>query len=182
MRLKDVESRKAFLIKRYNKGKALNVGCGGLHLDNAVNFDMNPIKKPDIIGDFHYLPFKDKSFDVVFALDIIEHTKTPDVLLNELGRVGNNIIIECLDFDLCPENWIADKTHFFYINQKILRELLSPSGYHVFHFLRIHTNGKHFRKSMLVGVKKQKLLDKQIYFLVSFYHACRRALERMLEN
>ena len=180
MQLKEVEIRKAFLIKRYYNGKVLNVGSGGLYLDGAVNFDLNQMKKPDICGDFHYLPFKDRSFDVVFALDIIEHTTNQKALLNELERVGNNVIVECLDFDLCPLNWTADDTHFSYINKKIMVELLSPRRYHVFDFVRVHIDGKHFRKSMLVGVKKPNLFDKQMYFLISIYHACLRILEKFI--
>lgn len=180
MQLKKVESRKAFLIKHYYKGKVLNVGSGGLYLDGAVNFDLNQMKKPDICGDFHYLPFKDQSFDVVFALDIIEHTTNQDALLNELERVGNNVIVECLDFDLCPMNWTADDTHFSYINNKTMFELLSPRGYQIFDFIRVHVDGKHFRKSMLVGVKKPNLFDKQMYFLISIYHACLRIFEKSI--
>jgi len=180
-RLEGVESRKAFLIKRYHSGEALNVGSGELYLDGAVNFDINQMKKPDIVGDFHNLPFKEGSFDVVFAFDIIEHTKTPDILVNEMERVGNNIVIECLDFDLCPTNWEADETHFFYMNKKTFGELLVPRGYHMFQFIRVYINGKHFRKNMLVGVKKQKFLDKQMFLLNSFYYAYRRVLEKILE-
>lgn len=180
MQLKEVELRKAFLIKRYYNGKVLNVGSGGLYLDGAVNFDLNQMKKPDICGDFHYLPFKDRSFDVVFALDIIEHTTNQKALLNELERVGNNVIVECLDFDLCPMNWVADETHFSYINKKIMVKLLSPRSYKVFNFVRVHIDGKHFRKSMLVGVKKPNLFDKQIYFLVSIYHTCLRIFEKII--
>ncbi|MGD9778269.1 methyltransferase domain-containing protein [Methanomethylovorans sp.] len=179
MTLRNIEPRKAFLIKHYKENRILNVGSGGLYLKNAINIDMNALKKPDIRGDFHHLPFKDKSFDVAFALDIIEHTETPEILLNELERVSNNVIVECLDFDLCPANWTDDKTHVYYINRKTMKEILSPRGYNLFHFVRLHLEGEHFRKSMLVGVRKPKLFDKQMFLLISAKHAFTRFLEKV---
>lgn len=163
-----VDPRKEFLIKRYNQGRIFNVGCGKLYLDNAVNFDFDPSVIPDVIGDFHYLPFKNETFDTIFAFDIIEHTKSPNNLLDELSHVihkDGNIIIECLDFDLCPEDWRADPSHVTYFNKKIFEEMFKERGYKCFDF----------GKEMLIGVKKAKAFDKSLCF---FY----RNLKNLLKN
>lgn len=155
---KGVDPRKEFLIKRYKHGRVLNVGCGRLYIDGAVNFDIRPDIKTDVIGDFHHLPFKNESFDTIFAFDIIEHTKAPEVLLNELLRVkhkNGNIIIECLDFDLCPQNWKNDSTHKTYFNKEIFTNFLSKKGFSCFDF----------GKEMLIAIKKPKLFDKFLCFV-----------------
>lgn len=179
MKLDYIEERKAFLLDHYKGQKIVNVGSGGLYLENAIYVDMNKMKKLDIIGDFHHLPFKSNSFDVAFALDIIEHTRNPELLLDELERVSTNVIVECLDFDLCPANWTNDDTHVYYINKKSMKDLMAPRGYKLFEFLRLHTEGKHFRKSMLVGVKEQKKFDKQMYFFISMKLAFKRILNKL---
>lgn len=155
-----IDIRKQFLVKRYAKGNILNVGCGRLHLDNAVNLDMNKDLKPDIIGDFHHLPFKDKQFDCVFAFDIIEHTTTPENMLNEVERVGKNAVIECLDFDFCKKNWEDDSTHVTYFNKDIYEKVLRPRGYKCFSF----------GNEMIVAVKEPLILDKELCFFYRLYN------------
>lgn len=166
----DLDNRKAFLIKRYyKKGKILNVGSGGLYIEGAVNVDINPKYRPDIIADFHHLPFKDNSFDVVLALDIIEHTESPEILLNELLRVSKEdgcIIIECLDFDICKQNWINDPTHKTYFNYYIFKNFLSPKGFKVFYLYG----------GMMVGIKNPKIGDKYLCYL---YAVLRNQLRRL---
>lgn len=130
-----IDSRKAYLIKKYAKGMVLNVGCGNLKLKNAVNVDINKDYKPDVLADFHNLPFRDNSFDSVIAFDVIEHTSHPEILIKELIRVAKSsgvIVVECLDFDVCPENWVSDPTHKYFINISVLRRLLEPFGFRVF--------------------------------------------------
>lgn len=120
----NVSIRKKILIKLFNRGRVLNIGCGSLKLKNAVNLDINPDVKPDIIADLNNpLPFKDKSFDVVFAFDIIEHVKDPEKLVMEVERVSRRSVWFCLDFDECRENWYADPTHISYMNWKIWKKL-----------------------------------------------------------
>lgn len=66
----------------------LNVGCG----DNKpkykgvriINIDIDPKYNPDIICDFHMLPFKDESFDAILNYRIAESLNIPlDVFVDE---------------------------------------------------------------------------------------------------
>ncbi|RLF07947.1 MAG: hypothetical protein DRJ64_02005 [Thermoprotei archaeon] len=154
--------RKAVLIKRYAKGRVLNVGSGSMYLKNAINLDINRGKPVDVLADFHFLPFKDKVFDV------IEHSNRPEILLRELERVcknEGNIIIETADFDVVPKNWIADKDHKTYMNKKIFRELLGER-YSLFNI----------GKEMLIGVKKSSILDRLFYRLLTILVAIYKKL------
>jgi len=89
------------LLLKFLKGRILDVGCnyGDFHkfviergrevsgevygLDIEVtNYKDNMVK-----GDAHFLPFKDESFDSVFAGEIIEHLTNPAQFLKEVERV-----------------------------------------------------------------------------------------------
>jgi ubiquinone/menaquinone biosynthesis C-methylase UbiE len=44
-------------------------------------------KNTDVVGDAHYLPFKDQTFDLAVALNVFEHLREPHVAAAELRRV-----------------------------------------------------------------------------------------------
>lgn len=96
-------------------GNVLEVGCGAgyslVHLqkyyDTKVSFsacDIDPElvrlakeKNPNVmceVGSIYDLPYKDKSFDTVYCLEVMEHLEDPKKALEELARVTRkNIII-----------------------------------------------------------------------------------------
>ena len=85
----------------------LDVGCGGGFLSNALathtykvtGVDMsveslNAAKRHDatktvtyLEADAYKLPFANESFDVITAMDFLEHVSKPDVVLKEIARV-----------------------------------------------------------------------------------------------
>ena len=133
--------RKYWILSKLN-GWILNVGCGNLKID-GVNLDHNINVKPDILADFHSLPFRDKAFDYAVAFDILEHSHKPSELIKEMERVSKKQVIEVLDFDKCPGNWAADSDHKYYINRRILEELLPD--YQIFEVRRMLFGLKGFR-------------------------------------
>ena len=152
--------RKSFVIWRYHKrgAKILNIGCGNLKIRSndsyVVNVDIDPSVKPDIICDALRLPFKDDVFDIIFAFDILEHVTNPVALISEMERVcksNGNIVIWCLDFDVCPYNWYADKDHKYYINESIFKIILPQ-----YSILK-------FGKDVLIAVRRLNLVDKLIF-------------------
>jgi ubiquinone/menaquinone biosynthesis C-methylase UbiE/uncharacterized protein YbaR (Trm112 family) len=53
-----------------------------------ISVDINPTYfGVDAICDAHKLPFKDKSFDVVCAFEVLEHLEEPWTAINEINRV-----------------------------------------------------------------------------------------------
>lgn len=114
--------RKRWILGK-TRGLVLNVGCGHLKVD-GVNLDVNMAVNPDVTADFHNLPFREKIFDHVVCFDVLEHSDEPRRLVNEVERVGKNIVFEVLDFDKARENWMQDPSHMFYVNKKILKKFL----------------------------------------------------------
>jgi len=85
----------------------LDVGCGAGLLTNALALEGHAVtgidlsiqslrvaQKRDVTQKVHYLtanaynlPFSKKSFDVVCAMDILEHVESPEKLIEEASRV-----------------------------------------------------------------------------------------------
>lgn len=83
-------------------GRVLDVGCGtGLMLSELaqwepVGFDFSPLAlafcrsrgiRGLVQGDVVRLPFADASFDLILALDMMEHVERDDLLIREFNRV-----------------------------------------------------------------------------------------------
>ncbi len=61
--------------KLFNKSRVV---CSDVHLQF----------KPDLILDGHEIPFKDDTFDLVLAAQVIEHTLKPWIFASEIARVS----------------------------------------------------------------------------------------------
>jgi 2-polyprenyl-6-hydroxyphenyl methylase/3-demethylubiquinone-9 3-methyltransferase len=90
-----------------NSGKILDVGCGGGFLANELarqGYEVTGVdlaeeslkvaRKHDITKSVHYeiadaykLPYESESFDVVTAMDFLEHVDKPDEVIIEFSRV-----------------------------------------------------------------------------------------------
>lgn len=104
MHNKSLEIRFKKIIRpcRFLKGmKVLDVGCRDMvlkdYLPNYISYtaaDLNA-KKGIIKIDLnkHKLPFKDKTFDYVFCLEVLEHIHSPFKVLSELKRVSKKYVI-----------------------------------------------------------------------------------------
>lgn len=57
----------------------------GIDLDPRVT--SNPLLDEGVIGDLCQLPFPDQSFDVAFAIYVLEHIAEPDRFIAEVSRV-----------------------------------------------------------------------------------------------
>ena len=85
------------IIKKYTKGKILDVGCGTGYAQrrvgkNTIGLDLTYEllelnKNSRVCGDALNIPFKTNSFDLVYSINIIEHVKHPQKLINECKRV-----------------------------------------------------------------------------------------------
>lgn len=81
-----------YFIRKYaTKKKTLDIGCGNSpyskYFPKRVGVDIEKSKNADILGDAHALPFKDKTFNFVLATELLEHTKDPQKVINEIWRV-----------------------------------------------------------------------------------------------
>jgi len=82
-------------------GNILDVGCDIRQLKEALPSGIDYIGvdllgKPDILVELdrnHSLPFKDKSFDLVFCSEVLEHLEDIHFVFDELCRVSRKYVI-----------------------------------------------------------------------------------------
>jgi uncharacterized protein YbaR (Trm112 family)/predicted SAM-dependent methyltransferase len=67
----------------------LHIGAGATaqKYPNCVEFEHKIFKHTDVVGDAHRLPFRDGSFDRVFAFNVFEHLREPARAATEVARV-----------------------------------------------------------------------------------------------
>ncbi len=69
----------------------LDIGAGSTDykdiFPNRTTLDIDPARKPDIVGDAEKLPFKDASWDAIICSEVFEHLPHPEKVVSELWRV-----------------------------------------------------------------------------------------------
>ena len=67
----------------------LNIGCGNNIMCNAINLDREKRQGVDVVWNLNDLPlpFKEKSFKIIYASHIIEHIIDPYGLVVDLTRI-----------------------------------------------------------------------------------------------
>lgn len=115
----------------------LDVGSGTpsryhmpLETENTVHIDLSrKAHGVSVVCDTHFLPFRDKSFSVVYAGHILEHLDNPFLGLQEWARVsGKKVIIKVSNGDFFK--WgSSSKNHIFswtrYTFANLLRRVFS---------------------------------------------------------
>ena len=80
-----------FLKKHASSERIVDVGSGNSSYNrffpNRIAVDLDPARKPDIIGDAHNLPFGDGEVDAILSTDVFEHLKDPVRAVSEMKRV-----------------------------------------------------------------------------------------------
>lgn len=115
----------------------LNLGSGVGAFDNhlskeirVVNLDIEPSRPHlDIIADAHHLPIKNESFDIVYSIAVLEHTKKPWIVADEIARIlrpGGYVVLE-LPF----LNVIHDEHDYFRFTDKGIRSLFDEDRFEV---------------------------------------------------
>ena len=76
-------------ILRKGEEFILHIGAGASaqKYPNCVEFEHKIFKHTDVVGDAHQLPFRDNSFDRVFAFNVFEHLRKPERAAAEIARV-----------------------------------------------------------------------------------------------
>lgn len=69
----------------------LEIGCGNNKIKGAIGVDIKRTKATDLISDLNsFLPFKDCTFDIIYAVDVLEHVKDVILVMEEIHRVAKN--------------------------------------------------------------------------------------------
>ncbi|PYK72558.1 MAG: glycosyltransferase, partial [Verrucomicrobia bacterium] len=76
-------------ILRKGDGVILHIGAGATpqKYPTCIEFEHKIFKHTDVVGDAHQLPFRDGSFDRVFAFNVFEHLREPARAAAEVARV-----------------------------------------------------------------------------------------------
>lgn len=123
-------------IKKFLNGKTvLEIGSFDDYLKKAVKnkkilcTDIIP-KKNVIKQDVENLTFKDKSFDNVLCLEVLEHTKNPVKAIKELERVTKKRLIISVPYEPWFTFWrfmIWEKEHLWALSPKIFKTYLGKA-------------------------------------------------------
>lgn len=85
------EDRMINLTEKYRnrvKGLVLNVGSGIKNESNRdINLDIDAFPNVSVVGDGHYLPFKNDCVDMVVNRYVLEHVRDPKKVVLEMHRV-----------------------------------------------------------------------------------------------
>ena len=88
-----------FLKHHASSVKIVDIGSGNSsynrYFPNRIAVDIDPARKPDIIGDAENLPFKDGEVEAILSTDVFEHLKNPVKATSEMYRVlkkGGHVI------------------------------------------------------------------------------------------
>jgi SAM-dependent methyltransferase len=98
-----LDDKKKFLMKAVGRNKkVLDIGCGngyvssilvqqneviGVDISKSALIDAKMLGLSALVSDIRTIPFEERSFDVVLALDILEHLFDPVGLLEEANRI-----------------------------------------------------------------------------------------------
>ena len=76
-------------ILHENNDFVLHIGAGGTaaKYPRCIEFEHKLFKNTDVVGDAHQLPFRDNTFDRVFAFNVFEHLAEPSKASAEIYRV-----------------------------------------------------------------------------------------------
>jgi SAM-dependent methyltransferase len=68
-----------------NEAVILDIGCGNRRLaKNVINFDIEKEHNINVVGDGHFLPFKENSFDLIICQAVLEHVIKPQVVVDDI--------------------------------------------------------------------------------------------------
>lgn len=114
-----------------DKPLILNIGCGerfiggeNLKEFRIINLDIIKLPGVDLISDAHYLPFEDNSFDLAICQAVLEHTKRPWMVVNEIYRVLKDGGIAYVEVPFL-QGFHASPTDYYRFTLHGVEELLS---------------------------------------------------------
>jgi len=144
----------------------LDVGCGSQPKGHVNTDRVKTLKVSNFIQcDAHFLPFRNKSFEVVYASHLLEHCECPLKVLKELGRVAKYIVYLHVPYgDKHPDD---DPTHLYSWTMQSFKNLLSK----VFLRVEVYTTERIAYKFMATKYINRSLIpDLLLLFLRKIRH------------
>lgn len=110
-------------INRYGKVTVLDIN------KNALDLIPDDLVENKILADACNIPLKDKSFDLVLALDVLEHIKDDYKVISEIKRILKNngrFIFTVPAYNFLFSSHDSYLNHFRRYDKKTLKNLLKP--------------------------------------------------------
>lgn len=102
----------------------------------AYGMDLRPVtgSKSVFIGDFHFIPLRDKSIDVVY-FNSIDHSCKPELLMQEVHRVLKDDGIFMLEYQDVQSNHVSFGAWeaFWWDKNQIVVNLVQSNGFKIIH-------------------------------------------------
>lgn len=173
-------------IKDLDKKNILEIGIGNKFLTNYLKSDDIKITtcdidkdlNPDYVADIRKLPFKDNSFDLVVAFEVLEHLPFADfeIALKEIKRVSQEYVAISLPYSsvffsltaIFPFIRTIFKKRYFNFFIKI-PQFFRPNRYdgqHYWEMGRVKTSKNKIKKIL----RKYFEIKKQFQPFLNFYH------------
>ena len=172
-------------LKNIKPGKILDVGCGHGWMLSALNkkwkkfgidiskfASINASKYGNIFtGDIKN--YKEKKFDVVTALHVIEHIKKPEELIKKIFKILKKkgiLILETPDFDSAAarrygKNFrlLFDKTHISLFSQDSLIRMVRKYGFDLIDIYYPYFETPFFNKKNLLKILNKNTISPPFY-------------------
>ena len=172
-------------LKKQKPGKLLDVGCGHGWLMSALNnkWDKHGVDISNFvvknaskygqtfIGDLK--DFKERNFDFIIALHVIEHHLKPENFLLQIKKLlkkNGKLIIETPDFDsgaarMFKNNFrlLKDRTHISLFSQDSLIRFVRKYGFKVFDINYPFFETPFFKKKLLLRMFDKSKVSPPFY-------------------
>ena len=103
------------------------VGVGRYSVGLDINLEfLKGLKVDGVLGDGHFLPFRDDSFDLVYCHFSLLWFKKPAIVIKEMARVARSLICCMGEYDLGVR--LDYPLEFEYIRDKLAEGIISDGG------------------------------------------------------
>lgn len=106
-------------IKNFEtSGKTLEIGSGKRwkYKQESITQNLDPESEADIIEDARKTSFKKDEFDYILCIEVLEHTETPQELIDEIHRIlkkgGKVLLTTPFNFEIHADNDFYRYTKF----------------------------------------------------------------------
>ncbi|HIP33321.1 MAG TPA: class I SAM-dependent methyltransferase [Bacteroidia bacterium] len=181
----DVGCAMGYLVKAFQE-----LGVDACGIDISEYAIKNGVVRNLILGDATSIPFKDGSFDLVIALDLIEHLKNPEEFISEVYRILKpNRYFVVKTCSPSSKDAKADPTHVTILTEKEWETMFKR-----FNFVRLKNYEREIRRKIayyyarkeptsllgkvlnVVKVRRYAILFKELYIQprYDYYFVLRR--------
>jgi SAM-dependent methyltransferase len=128
------------------RSRILELGCGRIKHPNAVGIDRIPLPGVDVVHDLNAYPYplEDNTFDVVYAIHVIEHLDSVLAVMEEIYRITrpNGRVIVITPHYSDAMSW-QDPTHKWHLSSYSLNYFAPDYHTNYYSKARFRIKSKH---------------------------------------